>query len=74
MKITYTGNYVDEKHDVVICFTASVGGGPKRFLTCKVPARSLDTEEVHNAMAYAALALLGPQTAPPWEVDTLPLW
>ena len=58
LSYTYTGNFVDERGDVIVCLALSVGGGPNTFLSVRVPARSLDTQEVHDAMARAALALV----------------
>ncbi len=74
MKIEYTGHYVDEQNRVCVCLRVSVGGGPSRHHVVKIWARAFDTQEVHDAMAAAAIRLLEPSGLPPWEEDALPIW
>lgn len=74
MNVIYTGHYVTEQSVIMICFTLSIGGGAKRFLQVAVPAHGLDNEQVHDAMATAAMELMRHHSAPPWEEDSLPLW
>nr|CRY96807.1 hypothetical protein [uncultured prokaryote] len=73
MKLVYLGHFIHEDGDLRIGISVSVGGGPKRTESLRVPIRHLDNEDVHNAMASAAMRILESHQGPPWEQDSLDL-